>query len=523
MINKNDISQITSMGIEEKELNRQLECFENGLAKVNLLRHASAGDGILVLNETKQNHYKEFYDSNRNNYTIIKFVPASGAASRMFKDLYTFKNKFDVDKDKLKEFTSKNDLKSVFVFFEGLEKFAFYSELIKSIEKDKIDLSKLSENEKYITILDYLLTEKGLNYGNKPKGVLGFHFYQTQFRTAVAEHLVEGARHITQKNKIVNIHFTISKNHRKWFEDLVEKRKNKYEKEFNIKYNVTYSYQQSSTDTIAMTLDKQIFRDDAGKIVFRPGGHGSLIKNLNLLEQDIIFIKNIDNVIPDYLKEMTIRYKKILGGILINLNNVVKKYQSRLSTGDYTIETINSIEDFMEKKLYISMPDDYEERTFERKIRYIKKILNRPLRVCGMVQNEGEPGGGPFWVKDEDNNVSLQIIESSQVDMSNEEQKKIVSKSTYFNPVDIVCTFKDWRGRSLDLDKFVNPNLGFIAEKSIGEKKIKVLERPGLWNGGMAYWNTIFVEVPVDTFNPVKTVNDLLRPEHQKLIVMNEA
>ena len=425
--------------------------------------------------------------------------------------------------DDFKSFVEKNKLSSVIEFFDGIKHFAFYEELMEVIEESSVDFSILSDNQKYITILEYLLEEKGLNYAKKPKGLLAFHFYHSKYRTAVSEHLVEGARYARSSGRKVNIHFTISEEHREWFEEMVNSKLRKYETDFNVKYNITYSYQLSSTDTIAVSPSNEPFRDENDVILFRPGGHGTLIENLNKIDEDIVFIKNIDNVVPDHLKENTIKYKRIIGGVLLTLNQVVNSYHSRLITGDYHENTIEAIEKFFTEKLAIMIPGEYYNSDLEAKINYIMRILDRPIRVCGMVKNEGEPGGGPFWVEDKTGKVSLQIVESAQIDLNNKKQAEIVNKSTYFNPVDIVCSFKDWSGKSLNLNNFIDEDTGFISEKSKDGRDLKALEKPGLWNGAMSDWTTIFVEVPIITFNPVKTINDLLRPEHQSLAAMNNA
>lgn len=521
MLSKEDNKQIEELGISKEEINKQLESFKSGFPYMKIVRPATSGDGITVLDSSRRKKYENFYRENKSRCSIVKFVPASGAASRMFKDLFTFYNNFDLEKDELDPFIEKHKLSSVKEFFDGIENFAFYHELMTVISGVGINFSVMKEKKKYMTILEYLLTHKGLNYGMKPKGLLAFHYYFNRYRTAVSEHLVEGARY-ANTGKIVNVHFTISKEHRFWFEELVESKLPKYQRDFNVIYNVTYSYQSHSTDTIAVDPNNKPLRDEFGKLVFRPGGHGALIENLNNLKEDIVFIKNVDNVVPDHFKENTIRYKRIIAGLMINLKQVINKYHTRLVTGDYVENTLVSIEGFCNKKLNIILHEDYYKKDLKGKAEYIKRVLNRPIRVCGMVKNEGEPGGGPFWVEDEKGKINLQIVESSQIDPNNKEHAKIVKESTHFNPVDIVCSFKDWSGVSLDLNAFIDEKTGFISEKSKDGVSLKAQERPGLWNGAMSDWITIFVEVPAITFNPVKTINDLLRPEHQALVRMNE-
>ncbi|MCK5782514.1 MAG: DUF4301 family protein [Flavobacteriales bacterium] len=521
MLDDKDLKQIDDLGINKSEIEKQLNNFENGFPYMKLVKPAIEGDGLTVLTLQRQDHYAKFYTDNKKSHSITKFVPASGAASRMFKDLFTFLNSFKAEDD-YSSFIKSNKLSSVEDFFTNLYKFAFYDELIDTIKKNIPSYDSLSDNEKYLTILDYLLSEKGLNYGNKPKALLAFHYYQTKYRTAVSEHLVEGARYAMGDNRAVKIHFTISKEHREWFETLVNSKIKKYQGDFNVKYQISYSYQSTSTDTIAVTPENKPFRNDDGTILFRPGGHGALIDNLNNINDDIVFIKNIDNVVPDHLKESTIKYKRIIGGLLLNLNEVANSYQVRFVSGDYNEETVKAAENFLCKKLSIILPESYFSQDENAKVDDIKRLLNRPIRVCGMVKNQGEPGGGPFWTENKDGSVSLQIVEGAQIDMTDKEQADIVSKSTHFNPVDIVCTFKDWSGKSLNLNNFIDEETGFISEKSKDGKTLKALERPGLWNGAMSDWSTVFVEVPVITFNPVKTVNDLLRPEHQSLRDSNQ-
>ena len=521
MLTEEDYKQIEELGISKEEIERQLNSFKTGFPHMNLTRPATAGDGIIVLDRSRQKKYEDFYEQNKDLHTIVKFVPASGAASRMFKDLFFFLNNFDLENDEVDSFIEEHKLSSVKEFFDGLEQFAFYDELMTVIRGVGINFSVMSKKKKYITILEYLLTHKGLNYGAKPKGLIAFHFYYNRYRTAVSEHLVEGARYARSGRK-VNVHFTISKEHKLWFEELVASKIPKYQKDFNVIYNVTYSYQSHSTDTIAVDMDNNPLRDEFGRLIFRPGGHGALIDNLNNLEEDLVFIKNIDNVVPDHFKANTIRYKRIIAGLMLSLKQIIDRYHSRLVTGDYHPNTLIAIEDFCNKKLNIILHDDYYKKDIEGKVKYIQRVLNRPIRVCGMVKNEGEPGGGPFWVEDEKGKVNLQIVESSQIDMNDPKQAKIVEGSTHFNPVDIVCSFKDWSGESLNLHDFVDEKTGFISEKSKDGVELKALERPGLWNGAMSDWITIFVEVPAITFNPVKTINDLLRPEHQALMRMNE-
>jgi hypothetical protein len=344
--------------------------------------------------------------------------------------------------------------------------------------------------------------------------LLKFHRYEDGARTPLEEHLVEGALYAAGKDGSVNVHFTVSPEHRALFEKLVEEKVAVYEGKFGVKYNVSFSEQKSSTDTVAATIDNEPFRNEDGTILFRPGGHGALIENLNDLDADIVFIKNIDNVVPDRLKGDTVTYKKLIAGVLATLQHKVFEYMYLLESGDYTHAQLEGIIRFMRDDLGIRNPQLKNLEDADLVI-YMKQKLNRPIRVCGMVKNVGEPGGGPFLAYNEDGTISLQILESSQIDKNNAEYVKMFESGTHFNPVDLVCGIKDWQGNKFDLKQYVDPKTCFISSKSKNGKELKALELPGLWNGAMSNWNTIFVEVPLETFNPVKTVNDLLRPQHQ--------
>ena len=364
------------------------------------------------------------------------------------------------------------------------------------------------------TAIATLLGEEGLSYGKLPKGLLKFHKYEDGARTPVEEHLVEGALYAGGKNGQVNVHFTVSPEHRPLFEALVAKVAPKYEKKFGVKYSVSFSEQKASTDTVAANPDNTPFRGKDGKILFRPGGHGALIENLNDLDADVIFIKNIDNVVPDRLKGETVEYKKLIAGVLVSKQKKAFQYLELLESGKYTHAQLEEIIRFLRDELSCRNPELKDLEDAELAI-YLKKKLNRPMRVCGMVKNVGEPGGGPFLAYNQDGTISLQILESSQIDKNNTEYLQMFQNGTHFNPVDLVCAVKDYKGNKFDLTKYVDHQTGFISSKSKDGKELKALELPGLWNGAMSDWNTIFVEVSLGTFNPVKTVNDLLRPQHQ--------
>jgi len=506
MITTSDEIRLKKKGISTSQINEQLNSFKKGFPYLKIHCAAEPGKGIVLVSEQEIPFLlKQWEDYLQNNAIILKFVPASGAASRMFKDLFEFlENK---NNEPSNSFETK--------FFDEIEKFAFYDDLNKiCIKNEGQTIDELILNKQYKTVVENLLLEKGLNYGSLPKGLLKFHSYPTEIRTPMQEHLVEGALYAATASGMVNIHFTVSKEHRLLFEDHFKNTVSLFEKKYNVTYNVGFSEQKPYTDTIAADVNDEAFRDNDGELVFRPGGHGALIENLNDLNGDVIFIKNIDNVVPDSLKENTTTYKKIIAGILVNLQKQSFGYLKEMENETLSKAKLSVIAQFCEIRLNNQHPDLHSLTDIELQ-KYLYTKLNRPIRVCGMVKNIGEPGGGPFLTLNSDGTVSPQILESSQIDMSNPVDKAIMMNSTHFNPVDLVCGVKDYQGKKFNLLQHVDKNTGFISLKSKNGKELKALELPGLWNGAMSDWNTIFVEVPIDTFNPVKTVNDLLRPQHQ--------
>ena len=506
MLTSGDLQLLLKKGISENQINEQLGYFAKGFPYLNIKASASVQKGIKSIPENEKHLYIQAWeDYLKEDKTILKFVPASGAASRMFKDLFGFLSA--VYDTPTTDFEKK--------FFAEIERFAFYDVLnSKCRANEGKDIPALVAEGAYKSVVVNLLEEEGLWYGSLPKGLLLFHAYPDGPRTAMEEHLVEGALYAKNKGNEVNIHLTVSPEHQKLFEDLVHEKRDYYEDKFGVKYNISFSNQQSSTDTIAADMDNQPFRNADGTLLFRPGGHGALIGNLNRIDADIIFIKNIDNVVPDHYKEPTVSYKKVLGGILVNMQKQIFSYLELIDSGEYTHEQVEKMIRFLQNDLCIKNP---ETRLLEdvELILYIKQKLMRPLRVCGMVRNVGEPGGGPFFTVNPDETVSPQILESSQIDMNDPEKKAFFEQGTHFNPVDLVCAVKDPQGNKYNLPDFVDKNTGFISQKSKDGRELQALELPGLWNGAMSDWNTIFVEVPIETFNPVKTVNDLLRPQHQ--------
>ena len=501
-----DKELLAKKGISEAQIADQLNCFEKGFPYLELFAAASVEKGILAPDTNRQEKYLNAWEAyTQMDKTVVKFVPASGAASRMFKNLFEF---LGADYDTPQTAFEKT-------FFEQIEKFAFYDDLNVACQRTaEKEIPALMADGHYKAVVAALLEVEGLNYGALPKGLLKFHNYKEEGnRTPLEEHLVEGALYAANKNGKVNVHFTVSPEHRALFKVLVDEKATAYSKKYGVDYNITFSEQKSSTDTIAADMENNPFRDN-GTLLFRPGGHGALIENLNDLDADVIFIKNIDNVVPDKLKGDTVLYKKLIAGVLIALQQQAFAYLQLLDSGKYTHEQILDVLQFLQKKLYCKNPEVKNLEDAELVI-YLKEKLNRPMRVCGMVKNVGEPGGGPFLAYNSDGTISPQILESSQIDMNDVEKKEMFEKGTHFNPVDLVCAVRDYKGHKFDLVNYVDKATGFISYKSKNGKDLKALELPGLWNGAMSDWNTVFVVVPLTTFNPVKTVNDLLREEHQ--------
>jgi len=508
-----DFVQIYNHGIPFENIVSQLEIFKNGIAKANLIAPATIDNGILSLSEDDFEKKAVFFDEQKEKLKIKKFVPASGAATRMFKFLTAFLNDFDIEKETVNAYINRKNDKELAIFIVGMEKFPFFETIDKKLREIYPDFETLERDYKNYYFIKLLLSQEYFNSANKPKAVLPFHLYKTHIANPIEEHLNECVHYATSEN-VSNLHFTVSEIHQDLFERAVDEVKEKVEKPSGIKINIGYSYQNKSTDSINTDLKNKIVKNNNGDLVFRPGGHGALIENLNNLDSDIIFIKNIDNVIQNHIDKITL-YKKALGGILISVQQKVFGYLNSIEKGEVKENGLADIVDVLTQELNIKMTKDFNKFTFENKITKIKELLDRPIRVCGMVRNEGEPGGGPFWVMNEKGEVSLQIVETSQVDLNNKKQLEILEAATHFNPVDLVCGIKNYKGEKFDLKQFVDQKSGFIVEKSVDGKPVKSYELPGLWNGSMANWLTVFVAVPLITFNPVKTVNDLLKAAHQ--------
>lgn len=515
MFTESDLTQLNKRNVSLEQVNAQIESFKKGFPFLDIIKPATVGNGILRLDEKQVQEYVDLYEAEKNDLKVVKFTPASGAATRMFKDLFDFINKEGSDSFSTEEQFVAAKLKPVWDLLANLNKIAFYADLEASFAQDGISLSTLLAEKKYKTVIERILNPKGLNYGNLPKGRLKFHKYADGAHTPVEEHFAEGINYAENDGKI-NLHFTISTEHRAGFEELVQQLQKKYQAEKQLEVEVGFSEQKPSTDTIAVDLNNEPFRNPDGSLLFRPGGHGALIENLNEIDADLIFIKNIDNVVPVSYAATTYTYKKALAGVLLHYQNKIKDYLLQLSSqSGQSTSLLEEIGSFVHDELCILPQMEFEPKTKEEQTRYLTSKLMRPIRVCGMVKNEGEPGGGPFWATNPDGTVSLQIAESSQIDLKDPHQAEIAASASHFNPVDLVCFVKNFNGEHFDLTKFTDPGTGFISQKSKDGKELKALELPGLWNGAMSNWVTIFVEVPAATFNPVKTVNDLLRKEHQ--------
>lgn len=516
-LDDNLIKELENKGMEPEQVVSQIRMFERGVAPAELVRPCTLGDGIVSV-EDEVERYARLFEEAAPGMKIVKFVPASGAASRMFKELLSVLSREDLGDRKTLEQAARGgdtEAEKALHFIDNIEKFAFIEDLRTSLKKAGHDLDAiLAEGGFASKLLEHVLLEAGLNYANLPKGIIIFHEYPDKTRTAFEEHLAEALNYAVGEGGMARVHFTVSPEHLERIKGHIWDVKGLYEDD-RVILDIDFSVQKPSTDTIAVDMENKPFLDSEGKPVFRPGGHGALIENLNELDCDIAFIKNIDNVVPDRCKDETYLYKKALGGYLIELQRRVFSVLRMLDEGAPQGEVLKALEQVEDMGIDAKLSEGLESASWEEKAGLIRSGLMRPIRVCGVVPNAGEPGGGPFFVRGKDGSLSKQIVESAQVDMSSPEQKAVWESSTHFNPVDIVCGLRDYRGGSYDLTKYVDPEAAFISVKSKDGRELKALELPGLWNGAMAHWNSVFVEVPLITFNPVKTIHDLLRPEHQ--------
>ncbi len=504
-LTKKDLELLAAKGITEEKLAEELAMLANGFPWLRIEGPATPGHGITVVSGELAHQAEEMWHKYlASGAKVLKMVPASGAASRMFKDLYSFLNGK----------SSKPDSDFMREFFDNIEKFAFFRRLnFACLELFGKSVDTLMKEGKYKDIVATLLNTEGMNYGKLPKALLQFHKILGTSRTSLEEHLAEGAQYACGKDNVVRLHFTVSEDHLPLFRAKLEEELGIMSHEYGVEYDVTLSVQKPSTDTVAANMDGTPYREN-GELFFRPGGHGALIENLNDLDADVIFIKNIDNVVPDSHRETTLRFKKVIGGVLVGVKEMLNRYCKMIKDGDPTDEQIAAMEHFLHHTLCITHTN-LASMDRKEKLDFLYSKFNRPVRVCGMVKNEGEPGGGPFLVENPDGTVSPQILEGVQINPDDKEAQAMLKASTHFNPVDLVVSTRDWEGRKFNLPEYVDKATGFISIKSREGVEIKALELPGLWNGAMSDWNTVLVEVPVDTFNPVKTVIDLLRPNHQ--------
>ena len=516
-----DRAELQARGMLPETIATHIQRFQQGFPPVQLERACTLGDGIARI-PAETNHLFQLHAEAAAAGRLIKLVPASGAASRMFQLLLSFSQQPELlSNSALSRKAAEGDADcQTFQRFVGqLDHFAFAQELRTVLLRDGHTMEGLLSQGRYHTLLTYLLTPTGLNYANLPKGLVPFHAYGDHSRTAFEEHLVEALEYVRDASSVARLHFTVPASHRRDIQMYLDGVRHRYAQQ-GAQLDISYSLQKPATDTIAVGADNIPVRDSNGALVFRPGGHGALLENLADLQGDIVFIKNIDNVLPDRLKPDTYRYKKLLCGSLLHLQQQAFAHIARLkaslpSESDGARIALDAARRFAQDQLSLVLSQDLARTAMPYQRAFLIEQLDRPLRVCGVVKNTGEPGGGPFWVRQANGTISLQIVESSQVDMTNAEQRTRWQAATHFNPVDLVCGVRDHRGRPFPLAQFVDPATGFISEKSKDGRSLRALELPGLWNGAMAHWNTVFVEVPGSTFHPVKTVMDLLRPEHQ--------
>ena len=490
MFSQNDIRQIEGRGSSVRQVEQQIATLSKGFPWMKIVGPATPERGILGLSEKSAQECVDYYRSARVDGRC-KFVPASGAASRMFKDMFAGLHALEEGKP-LPAPAER--------LVEHIREFAFYDEGV------------FAPGDAAKDILEKLLTDKGLGYGAKPKGVLRFHRYADEIRTAIAEHLVEAATYMKDEDDLCHLTITISPEHRPLFEAAISEVREKFEARYGVRYDIRFQVQDPATDTIAVDPRNKPFRKGDGSLLFRPAGHGALIYNLNQVEEELVSIKNIDNVSAEKLLPVTARYKEILLGSALMVRDQIFQYLDELEA-DPSVACCNEIEDYLDRVLCIQLP---LARSREERVEMLREKLNRPVRVCGMVRNEGEPGGGPYIIAGKDGCTSLQILESVQINPEDPGAKGAMARATHFNPVDLVCCLRNYKGERFDLTKYVDPDAGFISSKSFEGRELKALELPGLWNGAMSNWNTVFVEVPVETFNPVKTVLDLLRDAHKQ-------
>lgn len=510
-----DRHHLECIGINETQLKRQIDLFRQPQGGCRLRRACTVGNGISRILPEENEKYLQLHGEAEKSGRFIKFVPASGAATRLFKVLYqiygSYPGKEEISRQAVQDDRSAREF---LLFVDNMKHFPFYEDLKEILNRQGLPLEALLRHDRMETILAYLLTERGLNYGSLPKALVKFHRYGEGSRTALEEHLEEAAQYVQDARGVCRLHFTITQMHEAKFRQFVQGIMPRLALRNRATYEIGFSFQEHSTDTIAVDLDNNPLRNKYGRLLFRPGGHGALLANMNRLHGDLVYIKNIDNVAPDHRKALVSLWNRILGGYLVEVERAVRCFVGRLLREDFAALS-GELEAFVRETLRIHFPEAYGKWASGEKRNFLFNKLNRPIRVCGMVPNRGEPGGGPFWVKHPNGTTSLQIVESAQVNLADLQQQAVWSSSTHFNPVNLVCSLRDFEGKQFDLNRYVDEEAVFISRKSKNGKQLKALELPGLWNGSMAHWNTILVEMPAETFSPVKTINDLLRPEHQ--------
>ena len=499
IFSEKDIRKINKLGLTPSDVEKQMVTYRHGSNYLKLNRPCAINDGILSVKKAAMDELIKLYDKEAGKFRLLKFVPASGAASRMFAEWFSALEKGGFDSPVLNQ-----------SFLRDLKKYPFYS-----LIKQNKHASQFIDQKNIKRLLDYILSANGLNFGWLPKALIPFHLYpEGEARTALEEHLFDAAQYVRGAGDVCGLHFTISEEHKKDITKKIKALKPKYENMCRIKYKISSSVQSPSTNMLAVDENNLPLRDAGGNLIFRPGGHGSLLKNLQNLDADFIFIKNIDNIVPEKLLKKILPYKKMLGGLALQIQQEIFAILRQMENDELDSTQIEKIKNYCYSRLNIVFPDTISRQSLKIQKKIIFYLMNRPLRVCAIVRNEGEPGGAPFWVEERDGNQTLQIIESGHVDKNSPEQMAIWSAAQYFNPVDLVCCTKNYRGEKFNLDDYVNKSAYLITMKNEKGRSLKALESPGLWNGGMAYWNTVFVELPLIVFNPVKTVYDLLRTEH---------
>jgi hypothetical protein len=509
-LSQNDHLILKQHGLSISQIEAQLQQLRQGIPPLHLIRPCHVGDGIIQLSPQ---HFPEYHRQFQHAQTagrVSKFIPASGAATRMFKDLLQYLEKGNASQDpNLKDFTPPE---SIVQAWEQLPHFPFMKDLRHYYEAARIDFQNLYDTKQMLQVFQALLHTPGLGYANFPKALLPFHHYAEGPRTSLEEHVHESMLYAQNTSAQIRIHLTVSAQFEKQVKATLETIQQK-EGQSGIKFELTVSIQKSGTDTIALDSEDQLFRNEEGILVFRPGGHGALLENLNDYEGDIVFISNIDNVVPDHLKGEIVEWRMSLAGYLLKLQEEIFHHRQQLESAQSSV--VEKAEAFIQQQLHQQFPSSYDQLDIPGKVLWLKRFLHRPVRVCGVVPNTGDPGGGPFWVQHADGSQSRQIVEQSQGDPESEAQQQLFASATHFNPVDMVCGVRDYQGNPFNLLKFSDPDTSFISHKSYQGRTLKALEWPGLWNGGMADWITLFVEIPRTTFNPVKTFLDWLHPYHQ--------